>query len=524
MAQAPRDQNFVPTILLESSTNAGTVLSAKGDELTGRLLVDSAGGGGTGTVTSVAVATANGFAGTVATPTTTAIITLTTTITGLLKGDGTSISAATAGTDYVTASSTNTFTNKTYDTAGSGNSFSINGVAVTANSGTGAVARASSPVFVTPTLGVALATSINGNTFTVGTYTLTGQAGKTLTFNGSITLTGTDAQTYTFPTTTATLARTDTGQTFTGTNAFGVITATSLNGNFFTAGTYTLTGQAGKTLTFNGSITLTGTDAQTYTFPTTTATLARTDSTQTFTGVQNFTSPDTTTSITTSTTSFTAWAGATTLLTFGGTGASASTFMPSTLDASSSTTGAIRTSGGISAAKSLNIGTTITGGGNLTIGTSNSATVGTIELGAATDTTLSRSGAGVLAVEGVVIPSISSTNTFTNKFNTPQVQSVADAGGTFTPVSITNDMGVMTALSQATTIAAPTGSPVQGEKLLFRIKDNATARALTWNAIYRASSDLALPSTTIISKTLYVLFVYNSTDTKWDCLAVLNNF
>ena len=39
----------------------------------------------------------------------------------------------------------------------------------------------------------------------------------------------------------------------------------------------------------------------------------------------------------------------------------------------------------------------------------------TIELGNASDTTLSRSAAGVLAVEGVVIPSISSTSTLTNK-------------------------------------------------------------------------------------------------------------
>lgn len=113
------------------------------------------------------------------------------------------------------------------------------------------------------------------------------------------------------------------------------------------------------------------------------------------------TSPDFTTSVTTSSTSFTAWAGATTLLTLGGTGASASIFAPSTLDATTSTTGAIRTSGGISAAKALNVGTTITGGGAFSIGTSNAATVGTIELGAASDTTLSRVSAGVIAVEGV---------------------------------------------------------------------------------------------------------------------------
>lgn len=56
---------------------------------------------GSGTVTSVSVVSANGFAGTVATSTTTPAITLTTTITGLLKGNGTAISAATANTDYM---------------------------------------------------------------------------------------------------------------------------------------------------------------------------------------------------------------------------------------------------------------------------------------------------------------------------------------------------------------------------------------------------------------------------------------
>jgi hypothetical protein len=55
----------------------------------------------TGTVTSASVVSANGFAGTVATATTTPAITLTTSITGVLKGNGTAISAATSGTDYL---------------------------------------------------------------------------------------------------------------------------------------------------------------------------------------------------------------------------------------------------------------------------------------------------------------------------------------------------------------------------------------------------------------------------------------
>lgn len=92
MSEAPRDQNHVPSALGVSSTDATLTLPFKVDPLTGRLLTDAA--AGSGTVTSVSVVTANGFAGTVATATTTPAITLTTTITGVLKGNGTAISAA----------------------------------------------------------------------------------------------------------------------------------------------------------------------------------------------------------------------------------------------------------------------------------------------------------------------------------------------------------------------------------------------------------------------------------------------
>ncbi|MFM6928156.1 MAG: beta strand repeat-containing protein, partial [Bdellovibrio sp.] len=62
------------------------------------MIASSAGAGGT--VSTVSVATANGLAGSVATATTTPVITLSTNVTGMVKGNGTALSAATAGTDY----------------------------------------------------------------------------------------------------------------------------------------------------------------------------------------------------------------------------------------------------------------------------------------------------------------------------------------------------------------------------------------------------------------------------------------
>ena len=58
-------------------------------------------GAGTGTVTTISVVSANGLAGTVANATTTPAITLSTSVSGILKGDGTSIGAATGGIDYL---------------------------------------------------------------------------------------------------------------------------------------------------------------------------------------------------------------------------------------------------------------------------------------------------------------------------------------------------------------------------------------------------------------------------------------
>jgi len=86
-----------------SSGSNGQTLATDGN---GNLSWSSA---GTGTVTSASVVSANGFAGTVATATTTPAITLTTSVTGILNGNGTSVAAAIAG-DFPTLNQNTTGT------------------------------------------------------------------------------------------------------------------------------------------------------------------------------------------------------------------------------------------------------------------------------------------------------------------------------------------------------------------------------------------------------------------------------
>ena len=94
--------------------------------------------------------------------------------------------------------------------------------AVTDETGTGALVFANTPTLVTPVLGVATATSINKMAITAPatSSTLAVADGKTFTVNHSLTLAGTDTTTMTFPATSATIARTDAAQAFTGNQTF----------------------------------------------------------------------------------------------------------------------------------------------------------------------------------------------------------------------------------------------------------------------------------------------------------------
>jgi hypothetical protein len=119
-----------------------------------------------------------------------------------------------------------------------------------------------------------------------------------------------------------------------------------------------------------------------------------------------------------------------------------------------------------------------------------------------------------------------STTTLSNKRINPRIVTAASYTtdtGTALDVSTCDEFDV-TAQAGPLKLNNPSGTPVNGQKLIVRIKDNGTAQNLTYDTQFRASSDLELPTTTVLSKTLYMGFVFNSADTKWDLLAVLNNF
>ena len=69
------------------------------------------------------------------------------------------------------------------------------------------------------------------------------------------------------------------------------------------------------------------------------------------------------------------------------------------------------------------------------------------------------------------------------------------------------------------TIAAPTGTPTNGQKIIFRLR-STNVQTFSWNAIFTGSTDLALPTaSTGTNKYDYVGFIYNSTAAKWQLLA-----
>ncbi len=189
-----KDDNDYPVMGGTSSVDNTTIVNSAFNPTTRRLLTDQA-GAGSGTVTSVSVVTANGFAGTVATATTTPAITLTTTLnTPVLAGNGTALIAATT-----TGSGSTVVLNTapTFATSITGSYLDASEILITDGSKniiSAAVATYPSLTELTYLKGVtsAIQTQLNAKqaTITFGTGVLTalgnnvGSAGAFITFNG----------------------------------------------------------------------------------------------------------------------------------------------------------------------------------------------------------------------------------------------------------------------------------------------------------------------------------------------------
>ncbi len=115
------------------------------------------------------------------------------------------------------------------------------------------------------------------------------------------------------------------------------------------------------------------------------------------------------------------------------------------------------------------------------------------------------------------------TDTLTNKRVTPRVLS-ATTYTTDTGTSIngdTQDMFIVTAQAGALKFNNPTGTPTDGQKLIISVASSTTsARALTWDTAYGATT-VALPSTTTATTaTLTMGFIYSTSKSLWQIVAV----
>jgi len=164
-------------------------------------------------------------------------------------------------------------------------------------------------------------------------------------------------------------------------------------------------------------------------------------------------------------------------------------------------TGTVTSVGGTGTVSGISLSGTVTSSGNLTLG-------GTLDLSSPPAIGGTTPNTGVFSL-------ISSTRINPRLTNTTST-------ATLTPASDSNDQVSVTALAVGMTIAIPSGTPVGGQKLTIRIKDNGTAQTLTWTTSaggYRVIG-CTLPTTTVASKVIYVGCIYNATESFWDVVSV----
>lgn len=124
----------------------------------------------------------------------------------------------------------------------------------------------------------------------------------------------------------------------------------------------------------------------------------------------------------------------------------------------------------------------------------------------------------LLVADSVATGGVSWTSTLNSIRYNPRISSAASASSLTPDISVA-DQYAFTALAADLTINAPIGTPLDGNKLIIRIRDNGTARALSWNAAY-VPNGVLLPTGTSANKNVYIGCIYNGSTTVWDVVAV----
>jgi hypothetical protein len=171
---------------------------------------------------------------------------------------------------------------------------------------------------------------------------------------------------------------------------------------------------------------------------------------------------------------------------------------------------------GVATALAVNIGTAgapVVNGGAL--GTPSSGTV--TNLTGTASININGTVGAATANTGAFTTLTASTNLSSTRIN-PRTSGTASTA-TLTPDISAFDQYNLTAQAAGLTVEAPTGTPVDGNKLIIRILDNGTPQTITWNATYTVIGP-TLPTTTTANKMIYVGCVYNSTNTRWDVIAL----
>jgi hypothetical protein len=111
--------------------------------------------------------------------------------------------------------------------------------------------------------------------------------------------------------------------------------------------------------------------------------------------------------------------------------------------------------------------------------------------------------------------------TLTNKRITARSLAAANTSGAITPASDTYDQ-VNYLLTGSSSFSNPSGTPTNGQKLTIRLYAASTQTISSWSSTsggYRAIGT-TLPTSVPAGKTVYVGCIWNSTDSKWDVIAV----